>query len=663
MTTTPESKDFVLSDEGLRNATRTRILIAKIIEHYYGEDYAIDFLDETTDESLVKDFPELSKPDPDPKVVSDMLGLVLPTTPRPGTGFSPNNNPYFTPVKEIPNRIADIQEFMAEAQSRGKSLVDAGQAITAALAAAMAIGQKSSNIFNSGKGKDSGSGGPTNNDFGKLYERLDPGSTGNFINFEPDKLSFDWNLGLDTTMNGQAPFWTPTRYSSCFVGAIRQLGIPSNDIESAKNFQDTLVPYLRNKINSDKRYNAQLAEFFTWENYQDYMNRFIKACSVYHFFANIYDYTNMDIRVNNNAGIRYMRDNLVQTAQLQRLASLKQLLDSMPFPQTLQNSIAQYYGWYSTSESPMAQIYCNVPEVFKTTGTVAAPSESTYLDSFITDIIETQISQLNYYDKEVDLRKPYYKLMSILNNVIPGYALSNIGSSYITDVYDENHMTMWLNGPTIIRMVSGAPSTGFGTKDLMHPYLHNALDQVSNVSYFSKTNEPHGYLEGYHSTVSGNPIVHITNGYQTPIGLTTIDNFANDHTTVTSNIFAFVDRNTSTLRAAGPTFASRGMVLLPSQGEGNYLSATPLPILYGQDVSTLGSVKVTFDVYRPSDCVEITNANLQQFVFNRNAVLQKWIDIQDYSGGLSNSSSGGKRSKFSKGRSKDKAEDKTETTS
>jgi hypothetical protein len=222
---------------------------------------------------------------------------------------------------------------------------------------------------------------------------------------------------------------------------------------------------------------------------------------------------------------------------------------------------------------------------------------------------------------------------------------------------------MWLNGPTIIRMVSGAASTGFGTKDLMHPYLHNALDTASNVSYFSKTNEPHGYLEGYHSTVSGNPIVHITNGYQTPIGLTTIDNFANDYTTVTSNIFAFVDRNTSTLRAAGPTFASRGMVLLPSQGEGNYLSATPLPILYGQDVSTLGSVKVTFDVYRPSDCVEITNANLQQFVFNRNAVLQKWIDIQDYSGGLSNSSSGGKRSKFSKGRSKDKAEDKTETTS
>lgn len=663
MTTTPESKDFVLSNEGLRNATKTRNLIANIIEHYYGEDYAIDFLDDTTDEGLAKDFPELNKPNPDPKVVSDMLGLVLPTTPRPGTGFSPATNPYFTPVKEIPNRIADIQEFLNEAQAKGKSLTDAGQAITAALAAAMAIGQKASNIFNSGGGEKSGSGGSSNNDFGKLYERFDPSSTGNFINYEPDKLSFDWNLGLDTTMNGQAPFWLPTQYSTCFVAAIRKLGIPSQDLESAKNFQDTLVPYLRNKINSDKRYNAQLAEFFTWQNYQDYTNRFIKACSVYHFFANLYDYTNQDIRINNNAGIRYMRDNLVQTAQLQRLASLKQLLDSMPFPQTLQNSIAQYYGWYSTSESPMAQIYCNVPDVFRSTGTTVGIGETTYLDSFIPDIIETQMSQLNYYDKAPDDRRPYYKLMSILNNVIPGYASSNIGSSYITDVYDENHMTMWLNGPTIIRMVSGAAGTGFGTKDLMHPYLHVVSNTSANVSYFSKTNEPHGYLEGYHSTVSGNPITHISSGYQSPVGLTTTDNFASDHTTVTSNIFGYVDRNSATLRGTGQTTASRGMVLLPSQGEGNYLSATPLPILYGQDIGTPGSVKVTFDVYRPSDCVEITNANLQQFVFNRNAVLQKWIDIQDYSGGLSNSSSGGKRSKFSRGRSKDKAEDKTETTS
>jgi len=627
-----------MPDEVYSNSRKLKSFLVRYCAHLYGPEYGVELESRLNIFDLVEDFGITSDIMSVDKALIPATKKHMPTFVLPGTGFSPaGTSPYFSPSEgfggdgNIPF-MPDFNEFIDDQLTAG---VSSFNDIISALGFALALGQQASNIFTKDKGSN-------RNDAGTVYHKPDLSpSSNNVINYEPDKVQVDWNLGIESSMAGTKPNWKPTLYSSCFYATIRELSIPSTDTESMAYFKNDFLPYVKNSINANKKYNAALYDFMDYATFRGYINRIIKAISIYHFFADIYDYTNADIRINNNAGIRYLRNELVQTAQLQRLASLKQLINSFPFPQTLQNSVAQYYGWYSSSEIPFTSIYCNVPPVFVSNSVDPGDDNSGYIFSFKTNVINDAIDMLNFTDLSGDALIKMNKTVAVLSNTIAGWRSSNVGSSYFTDVYDEQHHTCWLNGPSIMSVAGVALDI-----DIKHPELANSDDYNTPVKYFSKTNVPHGYLDGYMSTITGTVSAHVSNGYQIPMPLATVDRFSHQPLDLTSNVFCYTERATASLIGPAGVSASRGMILLPQSGpESSWLGSSGLPFQCVTDTSVIGSPKMLVSLRQPSDTSLVTNASLNQFLFARNLVLQKWLDIQDFG---FNPKSDGKDSKFDK---------------
>lgn len=362
------------------------------------------------------------------------------------------------------------------------------------------------NIFNRG---GRGGGGKVN-DEGELI--IDPPRSNEYYHHEPVKNELNWDLGLENTMIGTEPFWDSGDFQTCFVAKFNMIQFPNEDVELRNYYENVLIPVLRNAVQGNKRYNADLATFFTYNMFKSYINEVIQSVSIYYFFANGFAYCNQPGLVNNNEALRYLRQEMFSTAQLQRFQQLGQLIESLPIPQTLINAIAQYHGWYSNSTESNATLYCNIPhgifldnlyegsDVYGKTGC---------LDQLKTDIILDEITKLTSPfvntgpGNEVTDQRNSDKFLGILLNTIPGWRNSTIGgSAFATDVYDEAHWNEFMNSPTV---ESTTIYKGAGLERSFHhlyPPYHSENGESTPYRYHTMGDKVPGYLQSYFTPLS-----------------------------------------------------------------------------------------------------------------------------------------------------------------
>merc|ERR1711966_621613 len=327
--------------------------------------------------------------------------------------------------------------------------------------------------FNRGGG---GGSGVVNDDGGLI---IDPPSHNAYMHHEPVKNVLNWSLLLENTMQGTEPFWDSGSTSTCFVAKFNMIQFPNDDVELKKYYETVLIPVLRNAVQANKRYNADLSVFFTYDIFKQYINEVIQSVAIYYFFANGFAYCNEPGLVNNNEALRFLRQELFSTAQLQRFQQLGQLIDSLPIPQTLINAIAQYHGWYSNSAEPNATLYCNIPHGIFLDNLFQGPDVSGgtgCLNHLKVDVILGEIDKLTqpFVDTGnlVADKRNSDKFLGLLLNTIPAWASSSVGGSFFaTDVYDEAHWNEFLNSPVVnsVTLYADHPSLERSTH-MLHPY-------------------------------------------------------------------------------------------------------------------------------------------------------------------------------------------------
>lgn len=510
-----------------------------------------------------------------------------------------------------------------------------------ALADAIGEGMKTinippgANIFNRG-----GRGTGRTNDEGELViDPIPPSSQ--FYHHEPVKNELNWDLGLDNTMQGTAPFWKSDFQRTCFVGKFNMMQFPNDDAMLREYYEQVLVPVLRNSVQANKRYTANVGTFFTYTAFKVYINEVIQAVAIYYFFANGFAYCNQPGLVNNNEALRHLRQDLFSTAQLQRFQQLGQLIDSLPIPQTLINGVAQYHGWYSNSTEANATLYCNIPHgVFEDNTFYSSTVDSQgALNSLQSDVILSQITKLTGPISGTT-QENTDKFLGLLLNTIPGWRNSTVGgSAFSTDLYDEAHWNEFLNSPTVCNIYLGQQNEQWSDSlHLLHPQWDNDDEPYR---YRSVGDKVPGYLQAYFTPLEydGTNYSNIKcHGIIKPQPRTTKFTqyygafSAYKESSVFSNIMVW--QSNGVLYDKSGNSLSKGFVLFPTfynQQLGSNIGH-PYKITIDSGIRTLGPTYATAygDGQEVPGAYSATNMSVNQCTPNRLLAVQKLLDVQDF---------------------------------
>lgn len=546
-------------------------------------------------------------------------------------------------------RLLYPQTTFAFEQFAAKYDIDLGASI-AGLADAIGSGMKGgnmpfgANIFNRG-GRGGKGGGP--NDDGEL--RFVPDDyRDDYYHHEPVKNELVWNLGLENTMQGTEPFWDSNAIRSCFVGKFNMMQFPNDDVDLKYYYETVLIPVLRNAVQANKRYNADLSSFFTYDMFKTYINEVIQSVAIYYFFANGFAYCNQPGLVNNNEALRYLRQELFSTAQLQRFQQLGQLIDSLPIPQTLINAIAQYHGWYSNSPEACTTLYCNIPHGIFVDNTYQNSSvwgRAGCLDKLQTDVILGEINKLNSpfvsdSTPEENQRKSD-KFLGLLLNTIPGWRNSSVGgSAFSTDLYDEAHWNEFMNSPVINTVTLYKGASQQRTSRYLYPQ-YDISGLSYNYRYHSVGSDTPGYLQAYftpleysdpptYSKIAPHGIIKPqarSIQWSMPIGSNFIVCETSSNIMVWAN-GALFDNNGSP--------KTRGFTLFPTDLTQYMGSNIASPYLWHIDNGDRGEYQAGVFGYasvrnnQPPCTYNTTNMSLNQCMPNRLLAVQKLLDIQEF---------------------------------
>ena len=498
------------------------------------------------------------------------------------------------------------------------------------------------NIFNRG-GRD---GGGFVNDDGELI--IDPPRrTGDYFHHEPVKNELNWTLLLENTMQGTEPFWDSGQTQTCFVAKFNMIQFPNDDVALKQYYEGVLIPVLRNSVQANKRFTADVGTYFTYANFKQYINEIIQSISIYYFFANGFAYCNQPGLVNNNEALRYLRQELFNTTQLQRFQQLGQLIESLPVPQTLINAIAQYHGWYSNSPESNATLYCNIPHgVFDNNlySSELVNGRTGALNRLNSDIILGEIAKLTgpivNTSSPVDDQKSTDKFLGLLLNTIPGWRNSSVGgSSFSTDVYDEAHWNEFMNSPTVqsVKMLTDAPSLASAVHELYPRYL----DDDTPHRYYSLGDKVPGYLQAYWTPLAwSDPPSYVgvnSHGIIKPQPRTVKERFLKDtiyHELESySNVMIWV--NAPLFDDIGGIL-SKGFTLFPTLSTSAYGSNISSPIQWWFDDGNrfpplVPVIPSAFTKDQQPPCTyRATNMSINQCTPNRLLAVQKLLDVQDF---------------------------------
>lgn len=578
--------------------------------------------------------------------VPTVLGLVLPAVKTSAPVLSPagvGSSMYNISRALFPQSSAAADTFASffgmDLESTVESLADE-------------IGAKMKDTFNpnpgdnifSGKGRGGGNG--RTNDQGELEINATPDSP--YLHHEPTKNTLVFNLGIESTTQYEEPFWKSSSERVCFVGKTNTIQFPNDDVQ-LKAYYEMLVPVLRNSIQANKRYTADVSTFFTFEIYKKYINQAIEAISLYYFFANGYAYCNQPGLVNNNEALRYLRQNLFQTAQLQRFQQLGQMIDSLPLPQSLINSVAQYHGWYSNSKESGATLFCNVPHGIFLNNDLNDPlaNEQCSIDKIKPNLIEDMITKLTgpIVSSMTNPQKATDKFLGLLLNTIPGFRNSSIGgSAFDTDLYDEAHWNEFMNSPVVSSVVL---YEGSSYTHVMKETYPKWISDVDTHRYHTVGADTPGYLQAYWTPI-------VWNTEKTP---TQLDHHGIIKTAPLSIKWAMSEPNPSlnykcscstysnvivwvnglSLKNTDGTTSTSGFTLYPSKQTENFGSniASPFTWYFDQGFrsqTAYSNVLASGHAFpqQPYGSSNVSNMSLNQNFPNRLLAIQKMFDIQDF---------------------------------
>jgi len=602
---------------------------------------------------------KFKKSDNQSEIVPHALGFIAPLVSRIGIGTVAGGaaSVYNIAKGSFPGLVSDMEGKAYD--TLDKTISDIASNIGEAMASNIK-GMAGKDIFSPlGRG-GRGAGFPTNDTGGISVV----GPVSSYYHHEPVKNTLNFNLGIEESTQNAEPFWDSTDDQTCFVGKFNMFSIPNDDDIIDTYYRDVLIPVLRNSVNANKRYAADIATFFTVDLFKKYINSMIQAIATYNFFANAYAYCNEPGLVNNNAALRYLRQELFSTVQLQRFQQLEQLIDSLPFPQTLANSIAQYHGWYSNSEASGATIYCNVPHgIFEDNGaTTLGEGEQSCLElksDVILGLIEDMTSPTTLGDTNVHIQK----FLGLLLNVIPGWRTSACGgSAFQTDLCDTDHWNEFINSPMMIEKIVNPGNIAEETTRYASPqYISDSTD----LKYATVGTGYNGYLQGYWTPVSfsSSGAVNAFGLVKPQLRLCSDRNIAphNYYTDTHSNVIVFTH---GAMKNGSDQSVTRGFTTWPNFHTQNLGSNIGSFIGIYQDDGIRPVTNVTPSIInwsqRPFGSTYLTNMSVVQCTPNRLLVIQKWLDVQEFYSNISSdkSSSGGRKSR-SKSRGKF---DKTDET-
>uniref|UniRef100_A0A2V0RB25 Uncharacterized protein n=1 Tax=viral metagenome TaxID=1070528 RepID=A0A2V0RB25_9ZZZZ len=458
----------------------------------------------------------------------------------------------------------------------------------------------------------------------------------NFVNYVHPTKKLEYNLGIPNTLRGTEPFDSSITnidgvVSSCLTLKVINFKLPLEDDTFNQYYTKVWIPSIRDYLQGEKRLNTNLASLFTPDRMRDYIERVAEALQIYHFFINVFNYNLLGEGLNSNAGLRYIRETMFSTTNLQKLSLLRERLDGLPWPQTLDSEIA-YHGFiYTQSDVNYSGNIMNVPDIFVSNlyQTGDAPS-TTVIDSIRADVIQSTIDKLDFTDLTTgDNRANMLKMIGGICNTTD-FQNSKVSSIQIEPFTDPVFNTEFVNNSLFYSTVSDAGSVSrYNDLTLICP--QEGAHDYSPVPFYSYTNDVPGMLQATwtaYKNTGGQ-----WNGFWRPVTNGCVLKTSAPEATVftVSNVMFFCDEvpNYQLIDSSGSVTLRGGFVHVTPATQNCWLSNNfvEYPCINLDD--TTGQYVVSKKTQKPYGSQLIVNMSVQT---NFNQRTQYWKQIMESAG-------------------------------
>lgn len=457
----------------------------------------------------------------------------------------------------------------------------------------------------------------------------------NFVNYVHPTKKLDYNLGIPTSLRGTDPFdvneiTSDGVTSSCLTCKVVEFKLPTEDDTFNSYYSKVWIPLIRDYLQGEKRLNTNLASLITPDRFKDYIERIAKALQLYHFIVNIFNYNLLGEGMNSNAGLRYIRESMFTTTNLQKLPLLRERLDGLPWPQTLDSEMA-YHGFiYSQSDSPYSGNLMNVPDIFVSNfsqeGT--APTLSA-ITSILPNIVQATIDSLDFQDLIAGgTRQDMLKMVGAICNTTD-FQNSKVSSIQVEPFNDPVFNTEFVNNSMFFSTQASSTSGVWEDLTLMRPA--EGPDPYTPVPFYSYTNDVPGMLQSTWTPVKYG--TSVWNGYWRPVSYSTVLKTADPHETVflVSNVLFFVDAvpGYSVIDISGQLTTKGGFVHASPATQSCWMSNNFVDYPCFNYDSTLGKYTTSVKTQKPYGSQLIVNMSLQTNFTQR---LQYFKQVMESSG-------------------------------
>lgn len=245
-----------------------------------------------------------------------------------------------------------------------------------------------------------GGGGGRGQTFGGTGNIQPIGS--NFANHVHPTVKLSYNLGIEGTTRGTDPFDSQLDddtqvIHSCLTIKLSVFRFPTDEDFFNSYYSKVWIPQIRDYLQGEKRLNTNLSLLVTADRMKKYIERVGKALQVYHFFTNVFNYNQLGGGLNTNQGLRYLREDMFSTTNLQKLGLLRERLDGLPWPQTLDSEIAYHSLIYTQSDVPYSGYRMVAPDIFEGNTHATNPGWANVITTLKSDIIQQQLDGLDFY--------------------------------------------------------------------------------------------------------------------------------------------------------------------------------------------------------------------------------------------------------------------------
>jgi hypothetical protein len=321
----------------------------------------------------------------------------------------------------------------------------------------------------------------------------------NFANHVHPTAKLDYNMGMESTLRGTEPFDRQQVISSGVISSsltLKQMGwaLPINDDMFYSYFVQIWTPTIRDALQGEKRLNSNLASLLSPVRLKQYIETVALSLQTYHFFTNLFNYSLLETGANTNSGLRYIREEMFTTTNLQKMSLLRERLDSLPWPQTLDSEIAYNGLIYTQSDGPFSGYRMNVPPIFEENINPIATSTNNVVNvitSIRPNVIQEQIDALDFIVSPD--RENMLKMIGAICNTT-NFQNSRVGSFQLEPYTDEVYNTQFTNSGVYMRgTVSSSDASKFEPFSVIYPV--QADNDSEAVPYYSYSRDVPGMLQ------------------------------------------------------------------------------------------------------------------------------------------------------------------------